>query len=202
MATEANQKNKPPPLQTIVASFCGFGVFGLLLGLIPAFSLPFLLVGLLAATLATAAILLGSMTHSWIARMSAAAVFTLQLLALALRALHQSVAPMFLVSIVVGYTVAWLIPPAWPSLSETLWREQTAPKTRIGRFVLAGFVALAPSLGALGAGMGMYGSRFGQTSTALLVVGVLFSVLAIGLAQAFCHQLWPDRPWATDTDGG
>ena len=102
--------------------------------------------------------------------------------------------------LVIAFAVAWAMPAISGSLSETLWREQIAPQTRLGRSVMKW--ALAVGLGgggALGAGLGLSFSRAGDYGTVHLLIAILSSVIAVFLGQSLSQQLWPDRPWAKGT---
>jgi len=48
----------------------------------------------------------------------------------------------------------------------------------------------------------MYGSRFGQGNTVMLVMAVLSSAVAVGFAQVVAEQSWPKRPWAQKSVSG
>ena len=102
--------------------------------------------------------------------------------------------------LVIAFAVAWAMPAISGPLSETLWREQIAPQTRLGRSVMKW--ALAVGLGgggALGAGLGLSFSRAGDYGTVHLLIAILSSVIAVFLGQSLSQQLWPDRPWAKGT---
>lgn len=80
----------------------------------------------------------------------------------------------------VAVIVAALLPFTAPRLSEFLWREQTAPRTRIGRAFMALCLAASPTAGTLGAAWGMYGSRFLGQQPTMLGLAVLSSMAAVG----------------------
>jgi len=69
----------------------------------------------------------------------------------------------------------------------------------VGRAVLGLALAVGPSAGVIGASVGMFGSRFGETDSVILVIAALSSAVAIGFAFAFAYQVWPDRPWVKRT---
>jgi len=106
----------------------------------------------------------------------------------------------WLVPLVAAYLLAWALPAISPKLSARLLREQFAPETRWGRGCLTLFLVVGPAAGALGASVGIYGSRFGQGNTVMLVIAVLSSAVAVGFAQAAAQQVWPRRPWAQPAD--
>jgi len=103
--------------------------------------------------------------------------------------------------LVIAFAAAWAMPAISGSLSETLWREQIAPETRLGRSVMKW--ALAVGLGgggALGAGLGLSFSRAGDYGTVHLLIAILSSAIAVFLGQSLSQQLWPARPWAQGTE--
>jgi hypothetical protein len=75
-----------------------------------------------------------------------------------------------------------------PELSEFLWTEQTAPKTKVGKILLSALLSLAPIAGVLGASGGMYSSRSGSNRLTDIGIASLFSMVAIGLSFIFAHQ--------------
>ncbi|MEW6569025.1 MAG: hypothetical protein AB1449_12840 [Chloroflexota bacterium] len=76
--------------------------------------------------------------------------------------------------------VAALLPFTAPKLSRVLWTEQTAPRTRLGRALMALLLVVGPSAGTLGAAWGMYGSRFLGQQPTMLGMAVLGSMMAVG----------------------
>ncbi|MGQ9561850.1 MAG: hypothetical protein ACUVWA_15270 [Candidatus Oleimicrobiaceae bacterium] len=76
--------------------------------------------------------------------------------------------------------LAALLPFVAPDISETLWREQTTPRTRVGKAFMAFLLAIGPSAGTLGAAWGMYGLRFLGEEPTMLGMAVLGSALAVG----------------------
>ena len=103
------------------------------------------------------------------------------------------------------YILAWLIPAIDPKLSALLWREQTAPETRLGKGCMGFFMKFSPSIMALGPISGIYLSRHGYDNVFFLVFGISMCLLSIILGQLISHQLWPKRPWAqqgeSETEG-
>ena len=92
-------------------------------------------------------------------------------------------------AVTVSLSLAWIFPALKPTLSSFLWREQTAPQTRLGQALLTTVITIVPVAGVLGASIGMYGSRFGETTFVLLVAASLGSVVSIGFAFAAAYQL-------------
>lgn len=76
--------------------------------------------------------------------------------------------------------VAALVPLVAPRLSKFLWTEQTAPRTRIGRALMAFCLAAAPTAGTLGAAWGLYGSRFLGQEPTILGIAIGASILGVG----------------------
>ncbi|NIS83579.1 MAG: hypothetical protein GTO14_26035 [Anaerolineales bacterium] len=150
------------------------------------------------ALLATLASVWNWWTYNWWARISVNLFGGLLFLAMSFRA-WMGVIPViwtWLVPILGAYLLAWVLPIVNPNLSEFLWREQTAPRTRLGQAILRVSIAIAPVVGVLGASAGMFGSRLGELDLTLTLLGSLLSLVAIVFAFAASHQLWPERPWA------
>ena len=76
--------------------------------------------------------------------------------------------------------VASLLPLVAPGVSKFLWTEQTAPRTRMGRALMAFCLAVAPAAGTLGAAWGLYGSRLLGQEPTMLGIGVGASILGVG----------------------
>jgi hypothetical protein len=85
-----------------------------------------------------------------------------------------------------------LLPFAAPRLSKSLWTEQTAPRTRLGRALMVLLLAVGPSAGTLGAAWGMWGSRLLGQEPTLLAMAILGSILAVGLGFVASYNvvLW------------
>ena len=103
------------------------------------------------------------------------------------------------------YILAWLVPVLDPKLSALLWREQTAPETRLGKGCMVFVMKFSPTIMALGPISGIYLSRHGYDNIFFLVFGTMNCLIAIVLGQLISHQIWPKRPWAQpeepETDG-
>lgn len=98
-----------------------------------------------------------------------------------------------------AFIVAWALPAISYSTSHAIWREQFAPRTRLGRGILKWTLLIGlGGGGALGAGVGMSLARSGALGTVHLLLGALSSALAVFFAQSTSHQLWPDSPWASN----
>ncbi len=191
-----------PLWKVLLASLVGFGVLGLLPGLMPPISIPTIRLGLLWLVATTAVCVWAWATYNWWARVATAALLSIQWLVIAARSWLLVVASpwMLLVPVLLAYLLAWALPALDPRLSVILWREQTAPQTRIGRALLVLALAVGPSAGVIGASLGMFGSRFGESESVLLAMVVLSSAVGFGFAFAASYQIWPERPWANDTE--
>jgi len=103
------------------------------------------------------------------------------------------------------YILAWLIPVLDPKLSALLWREQTAPETRLGKGYMGVFMKFSPTIIALGPISGIYLSRHGYYNVGVLIFGIFSCLISIVLGQLISHQIWPKRPWAqqeeSETEG-
>jgi len=182
----------------------GLGIFGALLAVVPTYSPSALLAAVGATLIGTIAGAWGITKANWWAGVVFFNSWLLLILGLAIRA-WASLIPqvwVWLVPLVAAYLLAWALPAISPKLSARLLREQFAPETRWGRGCLTLFLVVGPAAGALGASVGMYGTRFGQSSAVMLVMAVLGSAVGVGFAQAFAQQVWPKRPWAQATDPG
>jgi hypothetical protein len=184
--------------QALAASFIGLGIFGVVIGLVPPFSFDGLKFGLLLAVIGTLAGIWNWWNYDWWARLIMGGVWTLMIAAITARA-WTSILPasrIWQVSLLFAFFLGWLLPAISPSLSKFLWQEQSTPQTRIGRGVLAICISIAPVAGAIGASIGMFGSRFGDSEVALLVGAGLGTVGTVIIPFAISYQLWPGRPWA------
>lgn len=179
-----------------------FGGFGLLLTFLPEFAPAAAAAGLALALAGTLAGLWNWQTFSWGARLATASVLALELLLIGIRAWAALDTSwwLWLPTLLVVVLAAWALPVVRPRLSAVLWREQVAPRTRAGRGCLALALAVAPIAGVLGGGLGMYGSRFGQTDLVWLALGTLGTMSAVGISFSTAHQLWPERPWASKSE--
>ena len=180
-----------------VACF-SYGIFGLMIGFFPAYSSAAIFVGMALATVGVVASLWNWRTYDWQARFLTVSIWSLMLLALSVRSLTRLISPWWVAVAILGatYLLSWALPVRAPTISALLWREQSTPQTRIGRWFLAACIALLPIAGVLGANIGMFGNRFGQDTFVLAVAGLLGLVAALAVSFAASYQLWPLRPWA------
>jgi len=180
------------------------GGFGAVLAFIPPYSPNAMKVAVGLTVVGTVAAVWGISKANWWAVIVFLNSWFLLILGFAIRAWAVIIPQVWvwLVPLVAAYLIAWILPAINPKLSARLLREQFAPETRWGRGCLTLFLVVGPAAGALGASVGMYGSRFGQGNTVMLVMAVLSSAVAVGFAQAAAQQVWPRRPWAQPADSG
>jgi hypothetical protein len=76
-----------------------------------------------------------------------------------------------------------LIPVPDPKLSALLWKEQTAPETRIGKGCMRIFIRFSPIFKTLGPILGIYGSKCGYDDIVHLVAGTILTLSAIGAGR-------------------
>jgi len=195
-----NPASNWPWWKALLGSAIGFGVWGVLPGLLPPISTLAIRLGLLGSFATIFASMWAWRTYNWWARLVAPALWTILILAIAARGwmLVMGISWIWLVPMLSAYLLAWTMPALNARLSVVLWREQTTPRTRAGRALLVLALAFGPSAGVIGASVGMFGSRFGETESAILAIAALSSAVAIGFAFAISFQLWPERPWAKD----
>jgi len=180
------------------------GGFAALLAIVPSYSPQALAVGIGLTVVGLVAAVWVVIARSWWGAMVFINSMLLLMLGMAIRAWANLIPQVWvwLVPLVAAYVLAWALPAINPKLSARLLREQMAPETRWGRGCLTLALALGPAAGALGASVGMYGSRFGQGTTVIIAIAVLFSAVSVGFAQAVAEQSWPKRPWAQQSDSG
>jgi len=196
--------NAWPLWKTVTLAPLALGAFAALVGIVPSYSPQALAVGIGLTVVGVVAAAWISISPSWWAAMVFINAWLLLMLGLAIRAWATLIPQVWvwLVPLVAAYLLAWALPAISPKLSARLLREQFAPETRWGRGCLTLFLVVGPAAGALGASVGMYGSRFGQGTAVMLVMAVLSSAVAVGFAQAVAQQVWPKRPWAQPADFG
>ncbi|MFV2045675.1 MAG: hypothetical protein ACC700_20905 [Anaerolineales bacterium] len=187
--------------QVLALSLVVFGVWGALFGFLPPVSIATIRLGLLFSVPVIIAAMWSWWTYNWWARLATPGLWTILILAIAARAwmLVMGVTWIWLVPILSAYLLAWAMPALNPRASAILWREQMTPQTRVGRVIMGLTLAIGPSAGVIGASVGIFGSRFSETESVILVMAVLASAVAIGFAFAISFQFWPERPWAKNT---
>lgn len=169
----------------------GFGVFGILLGFIPYYSPEALYIGIFLTILITAMGLWSWNSSNLTPNILLLLVFTIQLLGIGIRfwiIAYNGIFP-WLPILGSGFILAWVFPILLPELSVILWREQTAPQTKVGKILLSAIFSLAPIAGVLGASGGMYSSRLGNDKLTDIAIAILFTFVAIGLSFTFAYQI-------------
>jgi hypothetical protein len=190
--------------QALGISVFSFGGIGSLLGVLPPFSIAALTIGLGLGLITAIIGFWNWWSCNWWSQLLLGVFTGFLFLSFVLRVWAEiALAEWIWLLIIIGfYLLAWIMPSIQPSISTVLWREQTAPRTRMGRASMRVLLAIAPIAGVLGASFGMYGSRSGELALVLIVIAGLFSIVAIGIAFATSYQLWPDRPWTQSEQGG
>ena len=180
-----------PMWQVLAIAGFSFGVFGLLLGIFPAYSPLALLIGVLIAVVGLLAAMWNLRAYSRSSRLATAIAWSLMVILLAARSLALVIDPWWLwaVPLAALYFIAWALPAIRPGTSALLWREQTAPRTQLGRGCLALAIAMAPIAGALGASVGIFGSRFGMDGVVTLAVGGLALMGALAISFSTSYQV-------------
>lgn len=183
--------------QTLGVGVFSFGIFGVLFSLIPSFSITAVRIGILLAIIGTLTGIWNWWTYSWWARFAVMVIWSLFLFGITIRAWMGIVSDTWawLVPLLIAFILGWTLPIISPALSDFLWQEQTTPQTRTGRTLLAIGISIAPAAGAIGASIGMFGSRFGEIKGTLLILAILGTITNIVLPFIISYQLWPDRPW-------
>lgn len=177
------------------AGLIGFGTFGLIITFMPprtGFSHIF---GITSIFFAVSIGIWNWKVYSWASRTTLSVLWSIQFLTIGFRSWTQVYPTFWLYPMVGVYILAWILPAFYPSLARFLWREQTAPKTKIGRIILGLSLIMVPIAGVLGTSIGMFKARFEGIMGTYLIAGPLSFVAAIGMAFSFSYQLWPDRPW-------
>ena len=200
---KSRSSSKEWPLwKAVTLTPIALGGFAALVAFVPSYSPRALAIGVGLTVVGVVAAAWVSLSPSWWAAMVSVNSWLLLFLGVSLRAWANLIPQVWvwLVPLVAAYLLAWALPAISPKLSARLLRDQFAPETRWGRGCLTLALVVGPAAGALGASVGMYGSRFGQGTAVMLVIAVLASAVAVGFAQAVVQQSWPKRPWAQAPD--
>jgi hypothetical protein len=174
-----------------------FGTFGALISLIPSYSITALGIGIFLGGIGILIGMWNWWTYNWWARLGVMGIWSLLLLGITARAWMGvvDVIAAWLIPLLIAFIFGWLLPAISPQLSDFLWQEQTTPQTQVGRVLLAAGISLAPAAGAFGASIGIFGSRFGDINSTILIIAILGTISNVALPFTFSYQLWPDRPW-------
>jgi hypothetical protein len=182
---------RSPVWKLAALSFASYSAFAAMLAILPYFSPLIMLAGFMLSAVATISGLVYTKHESPAARCISLAAFPTLLFGIGLRSWSAMLGNggAWLAVLVAAYFVAWLLPFLSPRVSTFLFREQTTPRTKVGKAALAIVFALAPSAATLGALTGMYLPRLGRQHEAMLILAILGTVGGLGCAQAFSHQL-------------
>ncbi len=96
------------------------------------------------------------------------------------------------------FIVAWILSSLSYSWSKRIAHAQDTLSLRM--LAYGGVGSLMVAAGILGANYGMYASRYGEISTALLIMAFGFSLVAIFVSQYNAEYLWRYRPWAKEEE--
>ena len=184
-----------------------YGAFVAMLTFIPDYHPIALVIGIILFITGLIAFICIRKTSDWRAVVVVQNIWPLLIFAIGARGLISQLSNgwIWISLLLVCYILAWLIPVLDPKLSALLWREQTAPETRLGKGCIGVFIKFSPTIMALGPISGIYLSRHGYYNVCVFIIGILFCPLAIVMGQLISHQIWPKRPWAQpeepETDG-
>jgi hypothetical protein len=133
--------------------------------------------------------------YTWWSRVAAVATFSLVFLIVAARGFAYLPASPWLwgTPLLAAYALAWVLPAIGPQIAELLYWEQLAPRTRLGRGCLGIGLGLAGSAGAIGAGLGLFSSRFGDLAVGYLIASTLSAIGAIDVAFVNAWELYSER---------
>ena len=183
---------KMPAWQLALVAFLPYSAFAALLGITPHLSFPMLAFGLFITIIGVvSATVYRRGKAAWTVWLFAAVWPTLTY-AIGLRA-WASLLPLmsfWLPLLLLTYLLAWLLPMLHPALSTFIFREQMAPQTRAGKWLLAVSFAVLPTAGSMGAITGIYLPRYGFRGEAMATLALLSTIVGLALAQTFSHQLW------------
>ena len=171
------------------------GLMFALIAMIPPFSPSFLGIGgAIAAIISTAAFVYWR-THDWRALWLLQHGFPLVLLLLGARGWAHIVPAkwVWLVPLLGAYVLAWWLPASASGVSRTLFREEQAPRTCLGRGCVLAFLALGPAGGIVGASIGMYGSRLLGKEFHFWGFALFGTALALVWSHLVAQSLWDRR---------
>jgi len=205
-------KNKPLPVESwslwkvVLFPFVVFGIWASLMILYPNYSPLSFLIGVLLMITGVAGFILARRGQRRKGQIFFAHSFFLILFVTAARAWLVIIGNVVLwalwMTLLLGiYLLAWALPSLDPKLSALLWREQYSPETKVGKAVLRFSAKFFPIAGASGALFGMYATRDGQDDLVALILGMIFSLLSIGLSQVTSHTFWKEDQMAEQRSG-
>jgi len=173
----------------------GFGTFGFIISFMPPRTFSSEIIGIASIIFAIPIALWNWKVYSWSSRLTISALWSIQVFIIGFRAWIQ-VYPFYWLYLIFGaYLLAWILPAIYPSFSKLLWREQTAPQTKLGRVILSLSLSLVPVAGVLGSNVGIFRSRFEGIQGTYMIAGPLSFVAVILIVFSYSYQLWLDRPW-------
>lgn len=183
------------------AGLISFGTFGSIILFMPPQTSFSDIFGITSIVLSVPIVIWNWKVYSKASRITLSTLWSLQVLIIGFKSWNQVYPPFWLYPMSAAYILAWILPALDPALSKFLWREQTEPKTKIGRFILGLSLSLVPIAGVLGTSIGLFKSRFEGIMGTYLIAGPLAFVAAIGMTFSFSYQLWSDQPWAKQIEG-
>ena len=141
---------------------------------------------------------------TWRSRGAAVVTFSLVFLIVAARGFaHLPASPwLWGTPLVAAYILAWVLPAVGPQIAELLYREQLAPRTRLGRGCLGIALGLGGTAGAIGAGIGLFSSRSGDLAAGYLIASALSAIGAIDVAFVNAWELYSERSALTGRTRG
>ena len=203
MMTKKKSKTSPPieawPLWKLVGLILiSSGALAIMLTFIPYYHSTALILGIILLVTGVISFIYTIRKKNWWAGVVFQNTWPLLFFAMGARSLISQLPNgwIWIALLLACYILAWLIPVLDPKLSALIWREQTAPETRIGKGCMGFFLKFSPTIMALGPIGGIYLSRHGYDNIFFLIFGIGMCLLAIILGQLISHQLWPKRPWA------
>lgn len=177
------------------AGLIGFGTFGLLIAFMPPRTNWAVIIGIASIIFAVPAGLWNWKVYSWSSRLTLSALWSIQVFIIGYRAWIQVYPTFWLYLIFCAYLLAWILPALYPTFAKLIWREQTAPQTRLGRVILSLSLSLVPIAGVFGSSIGIFKSRFEGILGTYMIAGPLSFVAVILIVFSYSYQLWLDRPW-------
>jgi len=194
-------QDKPLPAEKMsswilaLITYLVLGPFAALATFIPNYSIVFLVISIMLASIGAVGMILVGRKHRRIGQILFSNAFFLLFLTLGARVwlvivgnIYQWAAWMLL--LLAAYFLAWYLPSLNPNLSSLLWREQYTPETPLGKKLLKLSAVLLPIAGSGGALIGMYSSGDGSNNFSLLFIGTAACLVSIGWAQVTSHQFW------------
>jgi len=200
MKTIGNDRN--PKISTALGSgmilFILLGGIGTLFAFIPDPKQPSIL-GLITIWILSFIIVTSSvwnrLSPNWWAELISTFALVSLFLAAAIHGLGYILSNWLWVIPLVGiYLFAWVWPVFNSRLAKTLHTKQTIPQTNLGQGCTTVILSALGIAGSLGGAIGISSSRLYGSGTSMLILGILATILSIGLAQYYAYYLW--AKWA------